>query len=468
MSRSDWSRRDFVRTVLGGSVAGGLVGGAEASAVDDVEALLARLREAPPATAESVIGLRTEPLAQVRVGVIGLGNRGKGLCRLVRALEPDKSHLTAICDIRAERVELTLQAIEEGDEEPAVYGRDESSWRELIARDDIDLVIIATQWELHAPMAIAAMRAGKHVAIEVPAALTVDECWALVNTSEETRRHCIMLENVCYGDEELWVLSMAEQGVFGTLTYAEAGYIHDLRERWLFGPDGYHNMWRIRHHVARDANLYPTHGLGPVAQYMDINRGDKFDYLVSMSSPQAALSEFSRRVEPSNEFYNRDDFKHGDMNTALIKTRHGRTILLKHDVVTPRPYSRINALAGTRAYHEGYPSRLAVDGHHGWLDEQRYGEYRDKYRHPLWYRLKAGIETYGGHGGMDFVMMYRLIDGLNQGRPLDMDVYDAASWSVVTELTEHSVRLNGRPVEFPDFTRGRWSEERALGVFQLA
>ena len=219
--------------------------------------------------------------------------------------------------------------------------------------------------------------------------------------------------------------------------------------------------------MVSDGNLYPTHGLGPVAQYMGIDRGDRFESLVSMSSREASLSEVSKTVDPLNEFYNHKSFRHGDMNNSFIKTARGRTILVQHDVVTPRPYSRINALAGTKAYHEGYPSRLSLAGKgHDWLGEKEYQEYRERFRHPIWAKLKDGIEKHGGHGGMDFVMLYRIVDCLNNGWPLDMDVYDAAAWSVVTPLSSLSVDLGSVPVKFPDFTRGRWKEERRLGLFE--
>ena len=309
------------------------------------------------------------------------------------------------------------------------------------------------------------MQKGKHVAVEVPAAYTVEDCWKLVNTAEETQKNCMMLENACYEKEALWILNMVKQGVFGTLTYAEAAYIHNLR-RTLFN-DTYYKKWRIRHHVNRDGNLYTTHGLGPVAQYLDIDRGDRFEYMTSMSSLQASLSEHSKTVEVENEFYNRS-FKHGDMNNSLIKTAAGRTILLQHDVVTPRPYSRINALAGTRAYHEGFPSRLSVEGAgHSWLGDEAYLEYWNKYQHPIWEELKKSLEKYRGHGGVDFMELYRLFDNLNKGLPLDMDVYDAASWSVVGPLSEISVELGSVPVKFPDFTRGNWKEKRTLGILEF-
>lgn len=427
--------------------------------------VLEHIADSRPSFGHSVMGLKVGAIPEVKVAFIGVGSRGSFHTQLVNALS-GKAKITAVCDIREEKAKAVVDQLKESGQKPAMYSGKEDSWKEMLRRDDIDLVIIATPWDRHVPMCLESMRQGKHVAVEVPAAYTLEDCWALVNTAEETQRHCMLMENVCYGDEELWVLNMVNQGLFGTLTYAEAAYIHDLREL-MFSKTGYYNQWRIRHHIAYDGNLYPTHGLGPVAQYMGIGRGDRFERLVSMSSLQAGLTEYSTRVEGDNEFYNRQDFKHGDMNNSLIKTELGRTILLQHDVVSPRPYSRINALAGTKAYHEGYPSRLAVDGkNHEWLKEAEYKEWREKYKHPIWNKLKGEIEKNGGHGGMDFVMMYRLIDCLNKGLPLDMDVYDCADWSVITPLSSISVELGSVAVQFPDFTRGKWKGMRKLGIMQ--
>lgn len=429
----------------------------------DFEEVVNRISQSPAKTGKSVIGIAVPPLKQVRVGIIGLGARGSSLSGTVAALCPDKAMIVAICDIRESAADAMFSVLKEKGQKPAVYKGSGDSWKQMVARDDLDLVLVCTPWELHAPMAVESMRQGKHVAVEVPAAITLEECWALVNTAEETGRNCMILENCCYGDEELWVLNMVRAGVFGTITYGEAAYIHRLR-RMLFGYDYYH-QWRMRHNLARNANLYPTHGLGPVAQYMDIGRGDRFEFLVSQSSLQATLSEFSRTVSPDNEFYNRTDFRHGDMNTCLIQTSKGRMVHLYHDVVTPRPYSRKNSLAGTQAYHEGYPSRLCLgESEEQWLPEAEYEAYRTRYRHPIWDRLKEEIAKNNGHGGMDFVEIYRLIDNLNRGVQLDMDVYDAATWSVVTPISEISVELGSIPVKFPDFTRGRWKEGRELQI----
>lgn len=463
--KNELSRRSFLKiSALSGALAG-ISGIGWSRGKTDVEELIGKISQNVPGTGESVIGLTVPPIPQVKVGIIGLGNRGTGMTRHVHALFPDKARITAICDISKAKVERTFEFLKENGQEPAVYAGTEDKWKEMVERDDIDLVFVFTHWDIHVPMCVYSMQQGKHVAVEVPAAYTVEDCWKLVNTAEETRKNCMMLENVCYGSEELWILNMVKQGVFGTLTYAEAAYIHNLR-RMLF-DNSYYNKWRIRHHLSRKGNLYPTHGLGPVTQYMDIERGDRLEYLVSMSSPQVSLTEHSKFTKPDNEFYDRSDFLHGDLNTSLIKTAKGRMIALKHDVVTPRPYNRINAIAGTKGYHEGYPSRLSLlEKGHNWLNEETYQEYREKYEHPIWEIMREEIEKHGGHGGMDFVEIYRLIDNLNKGLPLDMDVYDAASWSVVSPLSEISVETEGVPVKFPDFTRGKWQEKRELGILK--
>jgi len=460
-----FSRRSFLKTSAISATALSVLGfGCKPGEKTDVDEILAKVSQDVPGKGKSVIGLKVPAINQVRVGIIGLGNRGSGMTRQVNALCPDKAKIVAICDIQQNKLDRTYDFLKKEGQDPAKYTGSEDSWKELVARDDLDLVIIFTHWDLHTPIALEAMQQGKHVATEVPGAYTVEDCWKLVNTAEETQKNCMMLENVCYGAEELWILNMAKKGVFGTLTYAEAAYNHNLRTGYLFS-NAYWNKWRMRHHVDRDGNLYTTHGLGPVAQYMDIDRGDRFEYMVAMSSLEASLSEYAKTVEPDNEFYNHSEFKHGDINNSLIKTSKGRSILLQHDVVSPRPYTRINALCGTKAYHEGYPSKLCIEGKgHRWLNNDDYKEYWDKYQHPIWEELKEPIKKYGGHGGMDFVEIYRLIDCLNKGVPLDMDVYDNASWSIVGPLSELSIELGSTAVKFPDFTRGRWKENRTLGI----
>lgn len=466
--KNNFTRRNFIKLSALTSAFLGFTGYPVNTAREKILEKIESISLAPARKGKSVIGLTAPPIKQVRVGFIGLGNRGHDHVMLVDALAPDKALVTAICDVVESKAQKVLDGLKQSGhgQTPAVYAGKLDSWREMLKRDDIDLVIISTPWSDHSSMCVETMQSGKHAAVEVPAAYTLNDLWKLVDTSEETQKNCMMMENVCYGDEELWVLNMAQQGVFGTLTYAECAYIHNLREL-LFSPTYYYDMWRIRHHMKYDGNLYPTHGLGPVAQYMDINRGDHFDTLVSMSSLQASLDEYAETIESTNEFYTKKGFKHGDMNNSLIRTAKGRMILVQHDVATPRPYNRINALAGTRGYHEGYPSRLAlvdVEKGHEWMSETDYNTYKEKYQHPLWNKLKTGIEKYGGHGGMDFVMIYRMIDCLNNGWFLDQDVYDAASWSVVTPLSATSIDLGNMAVKFPDFTRGKADEIRKLGI----
>ena len=459
-------RRKFLKT---SALSGAFLGLAPAVGYskETIQEQLEKRIQAPKAKGKSVIGLKVDPIEQVRVAFIGVGNRGTGHVRNINALHP-KAKIVAICDVRRNLAQNSIDYLKKnGQKKVDIYTDSEDAWKTMLQRDDIDLVIISTPWKQHVPMSVYAMEQGRHVALEVPAAYTLEGCWKLVNTAEETQRNCMMMENVCYGDEELWVLNMANQGVFGDLTYAEAAYIHDLRYQIL--GNSYYKNWRAKHHIESDGNLYPTHGLGPVAQYLGIGRGDRFDHLVSMSSPEAGLTKYANeKSDPNHEYYKHTEFAHGDMNNALIKTHKGRTILLQHDVVTPRPYSRINALAGTKGYHEGYPSRLALDekGAHNWLSEADLKEMKEQYRHSIWNTLKTQIEKYGGHGGMDFIMIYRLIDNLNKGIPLDMDVYDGVDWSVVTPLSVTSVALGSIPVKFPDFTRGKWKENRKLEILK--
>jgi len=463
------SRRKFLKNstyasaFLGMSACGVYQKKAEMTAKD----VLAEITKKRPSTNTSVMGLKVDPIKKVRIAMIGCGDRGLGLLYQFNALCPDMATIVALCDVREKMVQRSVDYLKEhGNERPQTYTGSLTAWKEMVERDDLDLIIVATPWEDHVPMSVYAMQQGKHVGVEVPAAYTLEGCWQLVDTAEETQRNCMMLENVCYGDEEMWLLNMAHAGVFGTLNYAEAAYIHDLRAG-LFNNATYNN-WRMQHHIVRDGNLYPTHGLGPVAQYMDIQRGDKFEYLVSMSSPQSALSEYARTVDADNEFHDRTDFAHGDMNNSLIKTNKGRSILVQHDVVTPRPYDRKNVLSGTKGYHQGYPSKMSLDGHgHHFLEGKAYEKLRQTYRHSMWNRLQERIDRHkGGHGGMDFVMAYRIIECFNKGIALDQDIYDGVAWSVVGPLSKISIEMGSSPVPFPDFTRGKWEEKRRLEIIE--
>jgi predicted dehydrogenase len=324
-----------------------------------------------------------------------------------------------------------------------------------VKRDDIDLVVIATPWEWHVPMALAAMKQGKHVATEVPAALTIDECWQLVNTSEATGRHCMLLENCNYGYNELLVLNMVKAGMFGELTHGGAAYNHDLRAE-LFSNRG-EGLWRRSWHLNHNGNLYPTHGLGPVANYMDINRGDRFEYLVSVSSQPAGLAAFRKDHVPADDPRQKEIYRNGDLNVSLIHTAKGRVITLEHNTSSPQPYDRINLIAGTKGIFRDYPPRIYLEG----APKEEFGPidpYKARFEHQYWKDTGELARKLGGHGGMDFVMAYRLIQCMREGIVPDMDVYDAVSLSAPWPLSEQSVAKGSAPMPFPDFTQGRWQK----------
>ncbi|MCM8527359.1 MAG: hypothetical protein NE327_12635, partial [Lentisphaeraceae bacterium] len=304
--------------------------------------------------------------------------------------------------------------------------------------------------------------AGNHALVEVPAAETIEECWQLVKTSQKTGKQCMMLENACYGAEELLVLNMVKLGHFGELTHAEGAYIHEMRQKLLMSkPEQGNGFWRSDKWTQRDANLYPTHGIGPIAQYMNINRGDKFDYLVSMSSNSVARTEYAKKKFPADHKWNKTKFVTGDMNTSIIKTALGKTIMLQYDVCTPRPYSRINLVQGSKGTFRGYPERIMLDDFksHKWQNTEKFHE---EFGHPLIKKMGERAKKEGGHGGMDFLMLWRVIYCLKHGMEMDQDVYDAASWSAIVHLTEQSVAQRSAPVNFPDFTEGKWEKRPAF------
>lgn len=444
-----FDRRSFLRTAVATAA-----GAALASTV--------RANQ-PAAQGAGVSQLRAAPMERVRVGVIGLGNRGFSMLPGMSQL--DWVDITAVSDKVSSKVDRAISVLEkEGRPAPARFDSGPDSWRELCGREDVDVVYICTPWHLHVPMSVAAMEAGKHAFVEVPAAVTIEEAWQLVDTAERTQKHCAMLENVCYGQSELTVLNMVQNGVFGTLTHAEAAYIHDLRDLH-FSPTVYEDMWRMKYCQEVDANLYPTHGLGPVAWYMDINRGDRFDYLVSISSRQAGMTEYAQDKFGHDSAEAKQTYKLGDMNTSIIKTALGRSIMVQHDVTSPRPYSRLNLLSGTKATFAGFPDRLATaPDSHSWLEEGAFAEMLQQHAHPLWKSVGEIAQKVGGHGGMDFVMIYRLFDCLRRGLPLDLSVYDAAAWSAVFPLSQESNANRGSSVDVPDFTRGAWKTTPRLAI----
>ncbi|MBV9499106.1 MAG: Gfo/Idh/MocA family oxidoreductase, partial [Acidobacteriaceae bacterium] len=346
-----------------------------------------------------------------------------------------------------------------------LYTKGDHAFEDLVARDDLNLVVIATPWQWHVPMAVAAMKNGKHAATEVPAATSLEECWQLVDTSEATRRHCIMLENCCYGENETLVLNMVRAGLFGNLLYGEAAYLHDLREE-LFSNKG-EGLWRRTWLTKVNGNCYPTHGLGPVANYMGINRGDRFDYLVSMSSPARGLAAYREAHIPKGDPKWNENYISGDMNVSLIKTANGLTINLQHDVSNPHPYSRLNTIAGTKGIFRDYPPGIYFDRQPGEEDYASIDQYKAQYENPLWKKQGEIARKLGGHGGMDFIECYRLTDCLRKGLVPDLDVYDAAAWSAPWPLSVQSVAEGSTPQKFPDFTRGKWQERKGSPIAEI-
>lgn len=416
-----------------------------------------------PAGQQSALGLRTAPLQTVRVGFVGLGMRGPDA--VSRWCHIEGTDIKALCDVEADRVEACQKLLRQnGRPEAAAYSGSTEVYKALCERDDIDLVYIATDWIHHAPIALYAMEHGKHVAIEVPAANTLDEIWALVNTAERTQRHCIMLENCVYDFFEIATLNMAQQGLFGEVLHVEGSYLHNLDDFW----DEYWNNWRLDYNRLHRGDVYPTHGLGPDCQVLDIHRGDRMDYLVSMDTKAVN----GKRLVERKTGKVCADFANGDQTSTLIHTAKGKTILLQHDVLTPRPYSRMFQVVGTDGYASKYPIQqilLRKEGlpqspdyqnlnAHAALPDSLCRVLLNQYLPGFVKDIEATARTIGGHGGMDYIMDYRLVYCLRHGLTLDMDVYDMAEWCCISELSRLSLEHGSAPVAIPDFTRGDWAK----------
>ena len=419
-----------------------------------------------------------KPLRNLRVGVVGLGRGQAGISGFT--LVPG-GYIAAICDINAARRERTLKYLaDKKAPTPKIYGdKGPEDWKRMCEDPEIDLIYNSTPWQLHVPIALYAMEHGKHVVTEVPSAFTVEECWKLVETSERTQRHCMQLENCCYGETEMLAYNLVHLGLLGEISHGEGAYIHDLRasnyNKWNdeAGGGGYWEYWRLRHSAVHGGNQYPTHGLGPICMDMDINRGDRFDYLVSVDSKQFGFEEVGKGVHGDDPWRSGLKVKMADMNTSIIKTVLGRTIMVQHDVGTARPYSRLNLIQGSRGVLQDYPLRIAIEetlgkGVHA-FDDKKTAEIREKYKHPLWKTRDeiAKRMPVTGHGGMDFLMILRLSYCLQNGLPLDMNVYDLASWCCLCELTEKSADNRGRSMDIPDFTRGAWKTAPKLGLVDV-
>lgn len=425
-----------------------------------------------PAGQKDVLGLRLAPMPVVRVGFIGLGMRGPGAVERFTHLEGVE--IKAICDLHPERVEKSQAILKKaGFPEAATYTGSEEAWKELCDRPDIDLVYIATDWARHAPMMIYAMQKGKHVACEVPAVTSLQEAWDVVNTAERTQRHCMMLENCVYDFFELTTLNMAQQGLFGEVLSAKGAYIHNLEPFWKY----YEGNWRLKFNQEHRGDVYATHGLGPACWVLNIHRGDRMEYLTSMDVPATSLPRFMKqKMGVENPVV-----KNGEMTQTLIKTALGKTIYIEHNVTSYRPYDRMYQVIGTDGFANKYPvegyalrpteqNLKAVPNHedlksHDFVSEATKTELMNKYQHPIQKEIAEKAKKVGGHGGMDFIMDYRLIYCLRNGLPLDMDVYDLAEWSTMGELTRLSLEHQSAPVAMPDFTRGAWQRIKGLQLY---
>jgi predicted dehydrogenase len=466
MSRSN--RRNFLkRSSLSGAAL--LTGGLLTNCATPGGAVPVPAREG-----EYMGGFAAPPIPKLRVAFIGVGNRGGQHLQFLAGLP--NTEVVAISDLYEDKV-LKWKEVAEGVGKGqrhagiAIYHGDENRWQTMLTETKPDAVFIATDWRTHAPMAIRAMEGGAHAFVEVPIALTLEEMWAIVNTSERTQKHCMMLENVNYNRDELMFLNMVRMGLIGEPLHAEAAYIHELRWQMEEQERGT-GSWRTYEYAKRNGNLYPTHGLGPVAQYMNLGRAeDNFKSIVSFSTPSRGRELYAKKNYPADHKWNKLDWQGGDLNTSIIKTTVGRTIMVQWDETSPRPYTRHNLIQGTAGTLAGFPTRVALEGgvpgitddHHSWVQGDQLAELYEQYDHPLYTRLSQAAEG-SGHGGMDGIMVYRIVECLQQGLPLDQNVYEGCFWSAVAPLSEASVAADGAPQSFPDFTRERWQTTKPLGI----
>lgn len=406
----------------------------------------------------------------VRIGYVGIGGRGSGA--VSRMTNIKNVEIKALCDIREVAVKSNQETLKSrGLPAAAEYFGSETAFKKMCERDDIDLIYIATSWDWHTPIALYAMEHGKHVACEVPTAKTLEEAWQLVETSERTRKHCMQLENCCYDFFETLTINMAQKGLFGELIHGEGAYIHPLMETMFSKPnkptDYVYEGWRWKENQL-NGNLYPTHGLGPVAMAMDINRGDAFEYMTCMATNDFMMEQMAEKlIATGDPFYKQFGNKHyrGNMNTSMIKTYKGKTIMVQHDVSSPRPYSRLHTLSGTKGFAQKYPEpgRITL-GHSEGSTPEEMKKYEELYTPEVVKHVADAAKVIGGHGGMDFIMDWRLIDCLRNGLALDMDVYDAAAWCAVTPLSVWSIANRSNSIDFPDFTGGTWKSNKPVDL----
>lgn len=457
------SRREFLVTTgltTAGTLAASTLRNGSPTSASTVTGSAAATRK----QAFNMCGYAAPKLERIRVGVVGIGSRGSSAVRRLRHIQG--LEIVALCDVRPERIDAGLKHLEGSTHKPVAYSGKAESWKAMCERDDLDVIYNTTPWALHAPISVYAMEHGKHAFSEIPAAVNLDECWQLVETSERTKRHYMMLENCCYDFFELMTLNMAQQGFFGEIVHGEGAYLHDLLAA-NFDKNGYHDMWRLKENANRNGNLYPMHGLGPIAQVMNVNRGDRFDYLVSMQSGDFSMRPYADELAKEDPFFERFAGKtyRGNMNTTTVRTEKGRTILLQHDVSSPQPYSRLHKIVGTKATAQKYPEPARIsDGKHKWLKAEEFKKLEEKYTFDIVKHIGATARKVGGHGGMDFLMDWRWASLLRAGLPLDMDVYDGAAWTSVGLLSEKSVAHRSQAMDIPDFTGGAWRTNRPVDL----
>ncbi len=454
------NRRDFIKTSVLGA---GLVASGLSACTTSQKEKASQQADIKRSQRFNMCGYAAPKTDKIRIGFVGLGSRGPGAVERMSYIEGVE--IVALCDQYVDRVEAMEKLLQKrGLPKAKSYSGNKEVWKQMCEDPDIDLIYITTPWAWHTPMAVFAMEHGKHAATEVPAAVTIDECWQLVETSERTKKHCMMLENCCYDFFELLTLNMARQGFFGEIVHGEGAYIHPLLES-NFDKNGYAEMWRLKENQHRNGNLYPTHGLGPICQVMDINRGDRMDYLSSMSSNDFLMASKAKELAATDGFFNEftTDRYRGNMNTTTVRTHKGRTIMIQHDVTSPRVYSRLHLVSGTKGMASKYPDPHVATSHE-WFTPEEMKEVEEKYTPEIVKKIGEMARQVGGHGGMDFMMDWRLIDCLRNGLPLDQDVYDAALWSSIAPLSEWSVANRSNSIDVPDFTCGAWKENRPVNL----
>ena len=412
-----------------------------------------------------------KPIKNIRAAFIGI-NRGS--THLKNFANLPGTEIVALCDLYEDIVLRELKKLKlykANFKNIKTYWGNKNQWKRMLKEVRPDVVFISTNWRNHAPMAIQSMKDGAHAFSEVPLGVNMEELWEIINTSEKTQKHCMMMENVNYGRDELMFLNICRKGLIGQLLHAEAAYIHELRWQ-MFNTDRGTGNWRTLHYAESKGNLYPTHGLGPVSQYMNLGRSDdNFKHLVSLSSPAIGRNNFAKENFDKGHKWNNMDFSNGDINTSIIKTHLGRTVMVQWDETSPRPYSRLNLIQGTKGTLAGFPTRAAFENgfkdltkdHHSWIEGEKLEMLYQEYDHPLYKRLNNKTKK-SGHGGMDGIMMFRIVECLRKGVPLDQNVYEGCFWSAVTPLSSLSIERDGAPQAFPDFTRGDWKKTKALEI----